>query len=276
MTSTCAPMTPLVYTITDRVEDLSDTVTLTMMPNGDAIDAPLPGQFTMLWVFGVGEAPISLARIGDDGALIQTIRAVGSVTTAMTNLEVGAEVGVRGPFGSNWPIESANGADVLIVAGGLGLSPVRPLIDHVRAHRGDFAAATLFVGARTPDDLLYTDELTTWHDDPSLDVEIIVDSAGENWTSQVGLITKLIANATLDANQTHVFLCGPEPMMHFGALGVLDQGVPEDQVWLSLERNMHCGVVHCGHCQLGPLFICREGPVVAWPRVSDLITIPER
>lgn len=270
------PMTPVMYEVTERIEELTDTVTITLQPKGRAIVAPLPGQFTMLWVFGVGEAPISLARLGPDGSLIHTIRAVGAVTRGLCQLEPGDEVGVRGPFGSSWPITNAQGEDVLIVAGGLGISPVRPIVDHVLANRDQFGRCTIFVGARSPAALIYTDELASWAGDDRIDVETIVDVADEQWGGHVGLITKLIANAHLDAPHTHVFLCGPEPMMHFGAEAVVDQGVPPSQIWVSLERNMHCAVVQCGHCQLGPMFVCREGPIVSWTTVADLIRIPER
>jgi len=271
-----APMTPLMYRITRRTEELADTVTLALQPIGEAIDRPRPGQFTMLWAFGVGEAPISLARIEPDGSLVHTIRAVGAVTTALCGMGVGDEVGVRGPFGSSWPVETAEADDVLIVAGGLGLSPVRPIVDHALANRDRFRRVTLFVGAREPSVLLYRDELAAWADDDRLDIEVIVDTADEQWNGHVGLITKLIANASLDATRTHAFLCGPEPMMKFGAIAALDQGLPGHQIWLSLERNMQCAVVLCGHCQLGPLFICREGPVVSWPQVESLLRISER
>ncbi len=269
-------MTPLIYRVAKRVEELSDTVTLTLTPRDEAITSPQPGQFTMLWAFGIGEAPISLARLEADGSLVHTIRAVGAVTKALCKLDVGDQLGVRGPYGSSWPIATAHGEDVLVVAGGLGISPVRPIIDHVLADRGRFGRCTLFVGARRPEALIYTDELARWQRDGRLDVEVIVDSADQEWTGAVGLITKLIANADIDATRTHAFLCGPEPMMRFGAIGVIDQGVPPDRIWVSLERNMHCAVVQCGHCQLGPFFICREGPVLCWPAVADLVRTPER
>lgn len=270
------PMTPTIYRVRDRVIESADTVTLVLTPVGATIDTPLPGQFLMLWAFGVGEAPISLARIGHDGSLTQTIRAVGAVTRALCALQPGDELGVRGPYGTSWPIANATNDDVLIVAGGLGVCPVRPIVDHVLSHRDEYRNCTLFVGAREPDALLYPEELATWEDDDRLDVEVIVDRADQQWGGHVGLITKLIANAHIDAARTHVFLCGPEPMMHFGGIGAIDQGVPPDQIWLSLERNMHCAVVHCGHCQLGPLFICRDGPVVRWPQIDSLIRTPER
>lgn len=270
------PMTPVMYRVTDRVQEVASTATLTLHPIGEAIDAPLPGQFTMLWAFGIGEAPISLARIGTDGALVHTIRAVGAVTNALCALEVGDEVGVRGPFGSSWPIAGSEGDDVMVVAGGLGLSPVRPIIDQVLADRDRFRACTLFVGARDPRALIYKAELEALADDPRLTVEIIVDTADSEWTGEVGLITTLIANATIDASRTHVFLCGPEPMMRYGAMGAQDQGVVPEQIWLSLERNMHCAVVHCGHCQLGPLFLCKDGPIVSWPTVDALLRIADR
>jgi len=265
------------YRVTERADELSDTVTISLVPTAEPIDTPRPGQFTMLWAFGIGEAPISIAGVSDDGiTLTHTIRAVGAVTKALCGLELGEEVGVRGPFGSSWPIENAVGQDVLVAAGGLGLSPVRPIIHQVLAERERFRNLTLLIGARRPEALYYLHELRSFAVDDRIQLEFIVDAADETWTGNVGLITKLIANEELDRDRTHAFLCGPEPMMRLGALGIIDHGVPAENVWVSLERNMHCAIAQCGHCQLGPLFICREGPVVSWPTVDDLLRIPER
>jgi len=270
------PMTPVMYRVRDRFDELADTVTFTLEPEAEMVGAAAPGQFMMLWAFGVGEVPISVASIGGDGTLVHTIRAVGAVTEALCALRPGDQIGVRGPYGSSWPVSAALGENVLVVAGGLGLAPVFPIIEQVLADRENFDQCTVLVGARNPDLLIYRARLDELAADNRIKVEVIVDAAGPSWTGQVGLITKLIANAQIAAERTHAFLCGPEPMMRFGAMGIEDLGVARDRIWLSLERNMHCAIMQCGHCQLGPLFICRDGPVVCWPAVDDLLKIPER
>ena len=269
------PMTPVMYRVRWRRQDLEDTVTLALEPERHMIDAPTPGQFNMLWAFGVGEAPISLAG-EHDGLLVHTVRAVGAVTRALCASESGDQIGVRGPFGAGWPLDRAVGRDVLVVAGGLGLAPVRPIITHVLEQRADYGRVSLLVGARTPADLLYDDDLEKWAGQADVHLGVTVDAASPAWRGDVGVVTRLIDHAPISPHDTSVHLCGPEVMMRFAAQAVLDRGVAADDVWLSLERNMHCAVGHCGHCQLGPLFVCKDGPVLGWSRVEPLLRVRNR
>ena len=214
---------------------------------------------------------------GTDGdVLIHTIRRVGGVTNALGAAQPGDEIGVRGPFGTGWNLDRAIGRDVVVMAGGLGLAPVRPIITDLVARREEFGRASLLIGARTPEDLLYRDEIEEWRSHLDLDVEVTVDSAPATWRGDVGVVTRLVGRAPIDPANTTAFVCGPEVMMRFGATSLIDRGVPADEVFVSLERNMHCAVGHCGHCQLDALFVCRDGAVLAWPTVEPLLKVRER
>lgn len=229
-----------------------------------------PGQFNMLYVHGVGEVPISIS--GDPrepGELVHTIRAVGTVTRVMEQLDVGASVGVRGPYGTAWPVDEARGKDVVFIAGGLGLAPLRPAILHVLANRADYGAVTILYGARSPSELLYREELERWRGRFDCRVEATVDRAGRDWFGPVGVVTKLVADAHVEPDDA-VFVCGPEIMMRFVIRELGDRGVPREAIWVSLERSMKCGVGLCGHCQLGPSFVCKDGPVYRFDKVAPL------
>ena len=269
------PMTPLMHRVVSRREDLPDTVTLGLVAVDGAGPVPRSGQFNMLWAFGIGEAPISLAGF-EDGVLSHTIRRVGAVTEALWSSTVGDQVGVRGPFGVGWDLPRAAGRDILVVAGGLGIAPTRPIITELLANRTGFGRAVLLVGARSPEALLYRDELEAWKHRHDIEVEVTVDTASRSWRGDVGVVTRLIDRASLDPENTTAFICGPEVMMRFAARSVLDLGVPAGEVWLSLERNMHCAIGHCGHCQLGSFFLCKDGPVLSWPRAEPLLRVRER
>ena len=266
-------MTPLIYRVLARRDDLPDTVTLWMQAVEQALPTATPGQFNMLWAFGIGEAPISLAGT-EDGVLVHTIRRVGAVTSALCSLAEGDTLGVRGPFGSGWDVSRATGRDILAVAGGLGLAPLRPLILDVLADRNRFGRVVLLVGARSPENLLYPNELAGWAS--GLDAEVTVDSATPSWRGHVGVVTKLVDRADLDPQRTTAYVCGPEVMMRFAATAAIDRGIAASDVFVSLERNMHCAIGHCGHCQLGPLFICKDGPVVPWSAFAPLSKVRER
>ena len=269
------PMVPEPYRVRSRVQETADTWTLVLDPLGAAV-APAPGQFDMLWAFGVGEVPISTSGLaGDGGALTHTVRAVGAVTRALCAAGPGAVLGVRGPFGTAWPVEAAAGGDLVIVAGGIGLAPLRPAVYHALAHRGDYGAVCLLVGARTPADLLYRDELEGWRARFDVDVDVTVDAAEADWYGRVGLVTKLIPAAPFEAADATAFVVGPEVMMRFTVAALLQRGVPKERVFVSLERNMRCGIGHCGHCQLGPKLICRDGPVFRYPEVERLMEVRE-
>jgi len=236
----------------------------------------LPGQFNMLYVFGVGEAPISIC--GDPtrpGELIHTIRAVGTVTRAMEKLSAGATVGLRGPFGSAWPMAEARGKDLVIIAGGLGLAPLRPAILHALARRDDYRRVLLFYGARTPFEMLYPDELERWRSRRDMTVAVTVDRAPTSWTGHVGVVPALLGLAGIDPANSLALICGPEIMMRFSVRELDRLGVPRTAMYVSMERNMKCGAGLCGHCQYGPSFVCKDGPVYRFDRIERIFYLRE-
>jgi NAD(P)H-flavin reductase len=250
-----------------------DTFTLELRPARDQKIGPFAaGQFNMLYIFGLGEVPISIS--GDPGnteRLIHTTRAVGPVTKAMRKLRRGNMLGVRGPFGTNWPVEKAVGKDVMIITGGIGLAPLRPAIYHILNHRSDYGKVSILYGARTPDDLLYTRELEKWQARPDLEVHTSVDRAVGEWKGNVGVVTTLIPKSTADQRNTLAMVCGPEIMMRFTILELQKGGLKNDDIYISMERNMKCGLGVCGHCQLGGVFVCKDGPVFRYDSLKDLL-----
>ncbi|MGZ8687099.1 MAG: FAD/NAD(P)-binding protein [Gaiellaceae bacterium] len=270
-----AAMLPVPYRVSRRTRDTADTWTLELAPGGPATVEPEPGQFAMLYAWGAGEVPISLSgRAGRDNRLVHTIRDVGAVTHALCGLRRGAVLGVRGPFGTTWPLDAADGADVVVVAGGLGLAPLRPAIRALATRRARYGRVAVLYGARTPADLLYPAELERWAA-AGLDVHVTVDAAQPGWTGTVGLVPKLLDRVAVDPASTLALACGPEVMMRFGAEALIARGVPAAHTYVSLERAMKCGVGHCGHCQLGPTLVCRDGPVYAWSDVAPLLAVRE-
>ena len=235
----------------------------------------VPGQFNMVYAFGAGEVPISIS--GDPaapGPLVHTVRAVGAATRAICDATAGSVLGIRGPFGSDWPVQAAEGADVVIVAGGVGLAPVRPIVYDVLARRERFGRAHVLYGGREPDQLLYAAELDEWREQ-GLDVDVTVDIASATWSGKVGVVPGLIARAGFDPATAVVFICGPEAMMRFSAEALLDRGLDPGRIYVSMERNMKCAVGRCGHCQLGPEFVCRDGPVFSYERIRHAFRIRE-
>lgn len=271
-------MVPLPYRVAWRRAELADTVTLGLEPIGEAIEPPDGGQFDMLWEPGVGEVPISVSGFGTVGSpvLEHTIRAVGAVTTSLCGRAVGDLVGVRGPFGRGWELSAAEGDSLLLVAGGIGLAPLRPVVLDVLARRDRFQRVALLVGARDPATLLFADQLEGWRGRFDIDVEVTVDTATPAWHGDVGVVTKLVGRLPMRPEATVAFVCGPEVMMRAVAALLLDRAVPAERIFVSLERNMHCGVGHCGHCQLGPLFACTDGPVMPWTVAAPLVLVRER
>lgn len=265
---------PVPHRVSRRLRETKDTWTLELEPlDGDPLGV-LPGQFTMLYAFGVGEVPISVC--GDtEGPLVHTVRAVGAVTEAICASKPGAVLGVRGPFGNAWPVEGAAGSDVVIVAGGIGLAPLRPALTHVLQRRDEYGAVALLYGSRTPADILYARELERWRSRFDLHVGVTVDSATGDWRGRVGVVPALVAGARFDPGSTFALVCGPEIMMRFAARALLDRGVPAERIYISMERNMQCGVGHCGHCQLGPTLICRDGPVYRYDELARLMEVRE-
>ena len=273
------PMLPRLYVVRAVHQDTRDTFTLSLTPRTPAdgqIGPTGPGQFNMLYVFGVGEVPISMSGDPQEvDVLVHTTREVGTVTRAMGALRAGAKVGVRGPFGTAWPLEQAAGRDVVLVAGGIGLAPLRPVIYRLLAERDRYGRVSILVGARTPEDLLYAEQLTGWRGRLDVDVYVTVDRATGGWRGNVGLVTALIPRSPFDPRKTVAMVCGPEPMMTAAAEALVRRGVSRDRLWLSMERNMKCAIGHCGHCQLGPLFVCRDGPVFRLDRIAPLLDVEE-
>jgi NAD(P)H-flavin reductase len=262
------------WQVTVRRPEAHDTVTLELEP-----PSPFgfqPGQFNMLRVPGVGEVPISIS--GDPalpGPVLHTIRDVGAVTHALCTVRPGQQVGVRGPYGTSWPVRAAEGGDVVLVAGGIGLPPLRPAIYHVLAHRESYGRLVLLYGARTPSDLLFTGELDAWRSRPGVTVLVTVDTAGRDWGGNVGVVPDLIAKTAFDPGASVAFTVGPEIMMRFAVRALLAAGVPEDRVFLSMERNMQCAAAQCGHCQLGPFLLCRDGPVLGYRPLARWMSVRE-
>lgn len=273
----CAdPLLPQPYRVERRRRELVGAVTLELAPLAGERPAFLPGQFNMLYVFGVGEVAVSLSGDAERGAtLVHTVRNVGAVSGALTRLEVCAGLGVRGPFGSAWPLAEAEGADLLFVAGGLGLAPLRPAIYAALARRERYGRVVLMVGSRTPADILYRRELERWRRRPDLEVLLTVDYADAGWRGHVGVVPALIPHAGLDPRETLALVCGPEVMMRFAANALLAAGIDAGRIHLSMERNMKCAVGLCGHCQFGPFFVCRDGPVLSLERIGGILAVPE-
>jgi NAD(P)H-flavin reductase len=273
------PMAPRVVRVRRRRRDAPQVYTLDIEmdePGGDGPMEYTPGQFNMLTVFGVGEVPISMS--GDPakaGPVIHTIRAVGPVSNALADLRPGDPVGLRGPFGVGWPMDEAEGRDVIVIAGGLGLAPLRPALYRLFAERGRYGAVSLLYGTRSPDDILFRRELERWSARLDVDVEVTVDHAVADWHGHVGVVTTLIPHAAFDPDGTIALVCGPEVMMRFGIGALRDAGVAEDAIYLSMERNMKCAIGLCGHCQFGTTFVCRDGPVFRYDRVRDLLALKE-
>jgi anaerobic sulfite reductase subunit B len=274
MTAAPAPMRPVPYVVTSRHAETPDTVTLMLRPAGHPIEPPRPGQFTMLYAFGVGEVPVSVSGSGRGDVLVQTIRAVGAVTRALCAAAPGATIGVRGPFGTDWRLSIADGRDALIVAGGIGLAPLRPVVLAALDQRARYDRVVLLIGARSPEDMIFTRELETWRR-RGADVRVTVDHGRDGWDGHVGLVTSLIEHAIADPAATAAFVCGPEIMMRLSADMLVRCGVPAADIRVSLERNMRCGAALCGHCQLGPLLLCRDGPVVSYAEAAPLVVIKE-
>lgn len=265
-------MMPVPFRVQRLRQDTYDTFTLELQPaNGVRKFAFAAGQFNMLYVFGVGEVPISIS--GDPAkpqTLVHTTRAVGVVTKAMRKLQRGGMVGVRGPFGTHWPVAEALGSDVVIVAGGIGLAPLRPALYALLARREKYGKVVLLYGARTPEDILYRRELERWRARLDLEVYVTVDRAAGNWRGNVGVVTTLIPKAPFDPRSAVAMVCGPEIMMRFTMLELQKRGVATENIFLSMERNMKCAVGFCGHCQFGPAFICKDGPVFRYDQIKEL------
>jgi NAD(P)H-flavin reductase len=267
-----------VVKVTERLQETHDTFTLRVEP--PPVRAKpysfLPGQFNMLYVFGVGEVPISMSSDPEEAAtVLHTIRAVGTVTNALGRLGPGDALGLRGPFGSSWPAALARDQDVVLVAGGIGLAPLRPFSYYLLRNRGDYRRLVLLYGARSPEDLLYVPELELWQARADFQVLTTVDRALPPWPGRVGLVTSLLADADFEPAKAVGVMCGPEIMMRFAIRELEERGVGHKRLFVSLERNMQCAVGFCGHCQFGPSFVCMDGPVFSYDRIRSFFNVRE-
>jgi len=266
-------MVPRVARVQARRRETHDTWTLAIDAGGMAFQ---PGQFNMLYVFGIGEIPVSVSGDpGDAGPLLHTVRAVGDVSQAVTRLKPGDVLGLRGPYGTVWPVAESSGSDIVVVAGGLGLAPLRPAISRLLAERERYGRIAVLYGTRSPADILFRGEIERWRRRLDIAIEVTVDHADMAWHGNVGVVTKLIGRVGFDPDHAVALICGPEIMMRFTAAALETAGVAPERIFLSLERNMKCAVGQCGHCQFGPTLVCRDGAVMRYDRVRSLLTVRE-
>jgi len=271
------PYAPRPYVVRQNIQETPDTFTLRLEPRlaGDRLHFH-GGQFNMVYLFGVGESAISIS--GDPNRpeeLAHTVRAVGKITNALVALKPGATVGIRGPYGHGWPLDSARGRDLVVVAGGLGLPPLRPTVYEIFRRRAEFGRVEIIYGARTPKDLVYAEEVRDWLTRREMRIQTTVDAAGRDWYGDVGVVTTRLPDCRFDAAKTTAFVCGPEIMMKLTAQALAQRGVPPESIWISMERNMKCALGFCGHCQYGPSFVCRDGPVLSYKALAPLLAIKE-
>lgn len=273
MSAAAEPMLPRPFRVKAKRAETHDTITLDLEVADDGPPlAFLPGQFTMVYVFGVGEVPLSISGDPDHPeTLTHTVRAVGAVTNAISALESGDMVGIRGPLGTSWP--AAIDGDLLIIAGGIGLAPVRPVIYRALANTERHHRVALAYGARTPSEVLYRDELREWNDRPDIDLEVTVDRAERGWRGSVGVVTPLVERLQFSAPKATAVICGPEVMMKVVARTLGDMGVSKYNIHVSIERNVKCGIGLCGRCQFGSDFMCKDGPVVPYADVENRLEI---
>lgn len=268
-------LVPALYQIKTIIHETSDVFTLHLTAKEGGGGMPFfPGQYNMLYSFGIGEVPISIS--GDPSncdILLHTIRAMGSVTHAMQKLKAGDEIGVRGPFGRPWPLVKKD-CDVMVIAGGIGLAPLRPVLVELAAQKNQYRDITLLYGARRPEEIIYKPDLESWQRQ-GIKVEITVDHADTNWQGQVGVVTHLIKKNIKNPTNTLVLICGPEIMIKFTMHELLGANVEENNIFMSLERHMQCSVGFCGRCQYGPYFLCKDGPVFSYAQLRNWLMIKE-
>lgn len=268
------PYLPREAEIVGRTEESPNTFTLELRLTDDAPYDFLPGQFNMLYLHGSGEVPISVVADAEaSGVLSHTIRALGRITHGLAALRVGDRIGLRGPFGRGWPMSAAEGHDVVVVTGGLGCAPSVSIIHHILTHREHYGHLSILQGVKHTDDLIWRAQYEIWGNLPDVEVHLAADVAGPEWHGHIGLVTALFDRLDLAPSRTIAMLCGPEVMMQASAEGLHELGLAADAIYLSMERNMQCAIGHCGHCQMGGHFVCRNGPVFAWPEVRSLLGV---
>lgn len=272
------PMVPFYMKIKRIAWETDDTYTL-QLGNDDESKSNFdfkPGQFNMLYAFGLGESAISISSDpGRNNTISHTIHRVGHVTSALARLKKGDVIGVRGPFGSAWPVDEAKGKDVIFVAGGIGLAPLRPAIYQVFRNRKSYGRVILLYGARTALDMLYRVELEEWERKHKIEILTTVDRSDTSWRGNVGVVTNLFSYIEFDPKTTFAMVCGPEIMMKYSIDELKKAGVAKHNIYLSMERNMKCAIGFCGHCQFGSNFICKDGPVFSFSQVKRIFDIEE-
>lgn len=269
------PYLPRAAEVAARIEEAPNMVTLRLYLS-DPLDRDAysfdPGQFNMLYLYGVGEVPISISSDpAETDTLDHTVRAVGRVTRALTGLQVGDHLGIRGPFGRGWPIHEAEGRDLVVLTGGLGCAPVVAAIGYAVKRRNWFRRLVIMQGVKHSADMIWRERYDAWARLSDTRVLLAADQAEKGWRGHLGLVTEVIDQAEFDPEQCTVLVCGPGPMMLAGVRRMLERGVSDGDIWLSLERNMHCGIGHCGHCQVGPWFVCNDGPVFRYRDIRWLL-----
>lgn len=269
-------LAPLPFRVLERRVETADSITLLIEPSGVPPILPAPGQFNMLYAFGVGEAAISLSALGDaPGTLLHTVRGVGPVSEAIGRLRPGDTLGVRGPFGVGWPMQAARGRTVILVAGGIGLAPLRPAIHAILHDRAAYDRLVVLYGARTPRERIFLGEVAAWEASSDLEFSVTLDAGDANWGGRVGFVTALLSGVRFDPRTAIAMTCGPEVMMRAVAKQLLERGMAGSDIHVSMERNMKCAAGLCGHCQFGPVFVCKDGPVFPYDRVANLLTVRE-
>lgn len=261
--------------IVERIQETPSIYTLRLRFTDPAVHAAYqfePGQFNMLYLYGVGEVPISIVSDPEDEHMYDhTIRAVGRVTHAMARLKVGDRLGVRGPYGRGWPMKQSEGEDVVIVTGGLGCAPVVSVINYVLRRRDRYKKLTIMQGVKHADDLIWRSRYEEWEKLPNTQVLLAASEGGPLWPWHVGHVPVLFDKANINTGNSTVMMCGPEGMMIAVVNALTERGLPEDKLWLSMERNMQCAVGKCGHCQHGGKFVCKDGPVFSYTQVKSLL-----
>lgn len=270
------PYLPREAEVVERIEESPNTFSLHLRLTDGQPYSFEPGQFNMLYLHGVGEVPISIVADGAEDAgrnttLTHTIRALGRVTHGLAALQAGDHIGLRGPYGRGWPMRAAEGRDVVVVTGGLGCAPAVSIIHHILDRRERYGKLSILQGVKHTDDLIWRAQYDAWSALPDVQVLLAADVASPGWPGHVGLVTTLFEYLELAPQRSMAMLCGPEAMMRAAAEGLHARGLPAEAIFLSMERNMQCAVGHCGHCQIGGSFVCRDGPVFAWPELRGLL-----
>jgi NAD(P)H-flavin reductase len=234
----------------------------------------VPGQFNMVYVPGVGEAAISIASDPADEILEHIVRVVGRVTRVIEGLGVGDVLGLRGPYGTGWPLQEARWKDVLVVTGGLGCAPVAGAVDYMFRRRASYGRITILHGVKQPADLIHRDRFELWRRQPGSVVHLTSDQPDRAWRDRLGVVTELFDEVEFEPSRSVLLLCGPEMMMRIAARRLRERGLPAERIHLSMERNMKCAVGLCGHCQLGPSFLCKDGPIFSLARIAPFFGVP--